>query len=200
MKRRRLVLAGWVRMARVGPADNFEETADKKKPTLVPAIWPQIANWRRKTRDSRLSQREMRNLTSKVTIAVRIIILSVVAIYFAQRAAFDESLGRFWQFLLETWWFRHDTFEPFLVIVSFPIVLLGYYLLDTLSGASLDKYRIQAEERGKGTNWKFDGDSLQELLLYIVPIATFDFIYPRRKLPLESPTCGQLVRYFTCSI
>ena len=101
------------------------------------------------------------------------------------------------------WWgsvlFQLESFEPLLATSSFLVVLAVYYGLDNLMPRSVVSYfHIHPEESHNMVSWKVQSPGrIQELLAYIVPLAAFDLLFPRRMAKLgdfpSPPTVFQIV-------
>ena len=136
--------------------------------------------------------------------ACRAVALSLVVAAYAGEQRIDAWLADFWSWVRETSLMKWDTFEPFLVIASFTVFLVAWSAVD-LGGfgsrfhARTARYRLQpsgaegkTHEEHSRQIWKPEGHGLRELSLYLVPLLVFDSLYPRRVLPVESPTARLL--------
>eukprot|EP00892_Ulva_mutabilis_P008331 jgi/Ulvmu1/5870/UM025_0132.1 len=87
--------------------------------------------------------------------------------------------------------FQHDTWEPGLVVLVWPLFTGFWYIVDTCIPQAR-RFRIQ--DKHDTSHWKFEGfGRKQEVLLYILPLALFDVVYPRRDLPVLPPSFARLV-------
>ena len=133
--------------------------------------------------------------------ACRAVALALIVSACAHAEALDARLAVFWSWARETRLMRWDTFEPFLVVTSFTVCLLGWSAVDLGrfgSHAWSARYRLQpAGPKGKTHRehsaqiWKPEGYGLQEFVLYLAPLLVFDWVYPRRVLPEEPPTAAE---------
>eukprot|EP00055_Hartaetosiga_balthica_P011818 m.55254 g.55254 ORF g.55254 m.55254 type:complete len:331 (-) comp7745_c0_seq4:197-1189(-) len=119
--------------------------------------------------------------------------LAIVGL-FVFSSPLDVLVSDLWAYLRETWWFRHDTFEPMLATLSFFPWLSMFYILD-LHTPIAAKYRIRKSK--DMSHWKYNGDGSFRgwpvLVAYILPLMVFDYFFPRRNLPLSPPSSLRLV-------
>ncbi|GMH42466.1 hypothetical protein BSKO_10385 [Bryopsis sp. KO-2023] len=101
-------------------------------------------------------------------------------------------IQRAWDVLRESRVFRHDSFEPLLVTASVAVFSVFFRVLDTRFTSELKAWRIN--ESDDMSHWKFEGGKRLrgEFLWYWAVLGIFDFLYPRRKLPLGAPTLAQI--------
>lgn len=135
----------------------------------------------------------------------------------------NETLQGQYEYLLSTWWFRHDSFEPCWASFLFALNIGAFMIIDFYL-PQLHKYRIRdrdVDERGKlnrekmkkignlqifkdstdnsssfRDSWKGRYSALwQETLWYLAPWLILDSFYKRRHLILVSkaPTLLQLI-------
>lgn len=131
-------------------------------------------------------------MASCVTWSCRLIGATSALAYCTSRHQLDIGLQHIWDVLRYSKLVRHDSFEPLLVVVSFALWHLGFYLLDTLCPAGLKPWRIQSSQ--DQSHWRRDGYGRTfEALCYGAPIFMFDALYPRRTLSATCPTVLQLL-------
>jgi hypothetical protein len=99
----------------------------------------------------------------------------------------DAGVESLWQYVRQTWWFRNDTCEPVISVLSF-FFFIGMWRVIDRHVPSLHKYRIQKSEDLSC----HEGSMHQETLWYLTPLLLFDFFYPRRQLPVAAPSFLQL--------
>ena len=97
------------------------------------------------------------------------------------------AVSQAYDFVLPLRVFRHDSFEPLLVVVCF-FVDLGFWWI-------MDACRSSASAPAR--SWKFNGVHFrQELFWYLGPLLCLDFIFPRREARLlaavAAPTTARL--------
>ena len=111
-------------------------------------------------------------------------------------AAVEDAYAR----LKATWWFQHDTFEPVLATAAFATWLAMWYLVDVLHHARIPRrFKVQPTERSM-EHWKPEGHVAQQVLLYLVPIALYDRVKPRRVLPEHAPTAAACIGQVALSL
>eukprot|EP01060_Flectonema_neradi_P005520 TRINITY_DN13687_c2_g1_i2.p1 TRINITY_DN13687_c2_g1~~TRINITY_DN13687_c2_g1_i2.p1 ORF type:complete len:289 (+),score=21.82 TRINITY_DN13687_c2_g1_i2:54-920(+) len=103
----------------------------------------------------------------------------------------DAVIAKLWQYIVSKWWFRHDSFEPALSTACFIVYLPLWMFFDKLylSGylQRMTKYKIEkSDSTSRGKSWMVEGHFVQQLLVYVVPIFTIDFFYPRRDVRLDN--------------
>lgn len=100
----------------------------------------------------------------------------------------DDQVEWLWRVCKDSALFRHDSFEPFVVTVGFVLSLSFFYILDVCIPSAW-RWRIHKDVTVKGM-WKTQvrGRLCQETVWYWTPLALFDWIYPRRSLPVAPPT------------
>eukprot|EP00121_Abeoforma_whisleri_P006609 Awhi_evm1s6014 len=132
----------------------------------------------------------------KEVLLCRGITLTVMAAIAFNIDYLDRVMVDIWASCLQSHLFRHDTFEPFVVSISFAVVLSYWRILDQLVPPQwLRKYKLHntTYDDLKGW-WENKGDLVSTTVLwYLLPLLAFDIFYPRRALPEEAPTFGQVV-------
>jgi hypothetical protein len=132
--------------------------------------------------------------------AWRLVLVASVAVYCAQRTAVDTWLEQQWAAACKSQFVRHDSFEPIVATISFGVWINMWRVVD-LFCPSMHRWRLHGSvapsKHFKGQN-KLEfllkpGVSYIAALAYLVPLFAFDAIYPRRKLPLESPTSAEVL-------
>eukprot|EP00043_Microstomoeca_roanoka_P009546 m.91080 g.91080 ORF g.91080 m.91080 type:complete len:147 (+) comp14614_c0_seq5:72-512(+) len=74
-----------------------------------------------------------RQPSTAVTRMVYLLMFSSMLVF---HGSCDAFLDQWWSWLRETWWFKHDSFEPMLATVSFFPWLSLFYLLDNYTPAA----------------------------------------------------------------
>ena len=155
----------------------------------------------------------------------RTILLVFVCAAWRNQSYLNVALQDLWAVLRENSLFRHDSFEPLVVSISFFFSMGFYYALDMWI-PSAKKWRIQKRHTDMKA-WKVEHGNRStrtfchrefnsqcqiwltsqccfrfknEIVWYWVPIALFDFLYPRRSLPLTAPSFWQLLLEIVASL
>eukprot|EP01063_Lacrimia_lanifica_P005130 TRINITY_DN12950_c0_g1_i1.p1 TRINITY_DN12950_c0_g1~~TRINITY_DN12950_c0_g1_i1.p1 ORF type:complete len:301 (+),score=74.68 TRINITY_DN12950_c0_g1_i1:56-958(+) len=127
------------------------------------------------------------------------------ALWWAHTAAVDAAVSDAWGWLVQQWWFRHDSFEPVLSVLSFVLWIPLFYTLDriahrqskggTVADFPLAPYMIQPDRSADMNAWRVEGTSAKQLVVYLAPICAMDAVYPRRgpRLEVPAPSSAQLV-------
>ena len=136
---------------------------------------------------------EKYGLCWKATVWVgRALVVAGMVLWCANISAVDSAVAECWRWLLQQWWFRHDSFEPAISTLSFVLFvpflgaldMLGVLVHKRWKGSKADKFilsfRTQPNTAGQNDMWKIEGDAVQEFLVYVIPIFTIDFFFPRR--------------------
>mmetsp|Transcript_9610 Transcript_9610/g.18110 ORF Transcript_9610/g.18110 Transcript_9610/m.18110 type:complete len:300 (+) Transcript_9610:393-1292(+) len=95
----------------------------------------------------------------------------------------DSAVERSWSWIKEKQWFQHDTFEPLVATLSFAVWIHAFRILDLMP---LGQYIIDPKYRALDARVGF-GVKVKSGLVYLGTLFTFDFLYPRRKLPDTCP-------------
>lgn len=139
-----------------------------------------------------------RGVDRGVTIVLRLCVAAGTAYVLWHEEHFDALLRGVWRNHLRTHWFvRHDTCEPLVATMGFAIPMLGWYGLDK----ALERHpralswvrRYQINPAGRSTASHAEHNCVRSLGAYLLPIATFDALFPRRTLPLDCPSLPRIV-------
>ena len=115
----------------------------------------------------------------------------------------DAHIMSLWEMLSTRWWFRHDSFEPALSTACFIVFLPLWMVVDVLHQKKIINgmatYRIDESTTTSTTSqaWKAEGHFIKQFLVYVVPIFSIDYLYPRRGPKIDFadvPTAGLVVR------
>lgn len=132
--------------------------------------------------------------------------LALLCVCLSWRLRLDAELGLAWSSARDTWWLRHDSFEPWLATGAFAFWINCWRVVDLFCPA-LQRWRInstssEVDLKGQG-KLEFvlrPGFSNLAIVAYLLPLLVFDQLYPRRQLPLGCPTSAELVGGVCCSI
>ena len=141
------------------------------------------------------------------TTASRLCACALLACWAVHADAVDAAVANLWTYLLGCWWFRHDSLEPAVSTLTFFFAIPFFAFMDLAAAsvlgaekrrprlaAAVRRCRTQPEHARDTSAWTPDESlGIQELLVYVVPIFTLDYLFPRREARLAEaavPTAG----------
>lgn len=136
-------------------------------------------------------------MTSRFAQAVlisRCVLVTIGLILLANLTWCDALVAGGWR-VMRAWWVVHlDTFEPLVASLSFAIWIWLFRLVDTAVPRARS-FRIDPRSAPAAGDWSaFDGHHLlSALVAYLAPLAVFDWLWPRRSLPIAPPTAVALI-------
>lgn len=143
----------------------------------------------------------------RVTVACRVLCAILLLTLLANRQAADDALQGVWSSASQHWLVRHDTFEPLVATAGFAIAINAWRLVDRFHIIP-DRYRLDVRSGGQeskdGGAEKGGGISSMQFTItvaaYLLPLAVFDSVFARRKLPEQAPTCFGVLAGVLCSL
>lgn len=105
-----------------------------------------------------------------------------------KRQALDDLVSEFYQVCKKSPVFAHDSLEPVVASSAFALWIWLFYLFDTLN--IFQQHRILPQQE-RELGWS--STSPKALAAYLIPILTYDFLFPRKVLPEAAPTFFGLV-------
>eukprot|EP01024_Parvocaulis_polyphysoides_P006569 TRINITY_DN11787_c0_g1_i1.p1 TRINITY_DN11787_c0_g1~~TRINITY_DN11787_c0_g1_i1.p1 ORF type:complete len:301 (-),score=0.16 TRINITY_DN11787_c0_g1_i1:205-1059(-) len=127
-----------------------------------------------------------------VTQGCRIIVVLAILIVWSNYAVVNNCIQQIYDVLRNNIVFKHDSFEPGLSSASFTVWINVWYIVDA-HFHSQRKWRLQKSDSLEA--YSYVGGMFREMTFtsYLLPLMAFDYIYPRRNLPVLAPTAFQLV-------
>ena len=107
----------------------------------------------------------------------------------------NDMIASVWMSMRQNALVQHETFEPVVASLSFGFGVQLFRLIDTKL-LVLHRYRIDPKSIAKVRDYKqFDSSHhvLESLVAYLAPLAIFDWLFPRRSLPLLAPTISVII-------
>eukprot|EP00730_Choanoeca_flexa_P018171 TRINITY_DN8820_c0_g1_i2.p1 TRINITY_DN8820_c0_g1~~TRINITY_DN8820_c0_g1_i2.p1 ORF type:complete len:300 (+),score=28.16 TRINITY_DN8820_c0_g1_i2:102-1001(+) len=127
---------------------------------------------------------------------VRVLLIATLVTLLWQQKAADTLAASIWNYVRLQWWFQHDSLEPVVASLSFFPPLTLFYCLDMFI-PSMHPWRISKNTSTKQWTGKEEFNAYNLLYSYLIPLMVFDYLFPRRQLPLEPPTVfgllGQII-------
>eukprot|EP00045_Choanoeca_perplexa_P002316 m.23904 g.23904 ORF g.23904 m.23904 type:complete len:295 (-) comp11446_c0_seq1:74-958(-) len=135
-----------------------------------------------------MAQKTTGSLPSLPTIQTcQIAVIAALSLVVWQQDAANNAIASLWAYLRSSWWFSHDSLEPVVASLAFFPPLTLFYCLDMFI-PSMHPWRIAKNTSVKQWTGKEEFNAYNLLVSYLVPLLAFDYLFPRRKLPLEPPT------------
>ncbi|KAJ9459750.1 hypothetical protein DIPPA_11441 [Diplonema papillatum] len=131
--------------------------------------------------------------------AGRALVVLAFAVWWLRLGAVNAGVEDAWRWLLQQWWFVHDSFEPALSVACFAVFLPVFAVVDIAASRALTSKaapvcvkqwiaagNLNADQLTDLSQWKLEGHVAQEALVYIAPIFTFDYFVQRRAARLAA--------------
>ncbi|CAG9465595.1 unnamed protein product [Pedinophyceae sp. YPF-701] len=101
----------------------------------------------------------------------------------------DACVQAVWDLMRTRSFVRHETFEPVVSVASFAVWHAQWFVWDMVLPRTFTQ-QFSIQPKADFDHWRFKrGETLwNEALWYIVPLALFDRLYPRRALPETAPS------------
>ncbi len=112
---------------------------------------------------------------------IRFFLVVFILFHYFNPHFMDSVTSMIYENMLASAFFRHDSAEPIIAVVSFIIWILCWYVYDVFSNST--KVKLWREPKRQDRNGFFS-----VLFTYLLPILVFDQLFPRRhKLLTEIP-------------